>query len=360
MLPALVVTALLSSSSTWVQAEAADRVQVAHVKGAANIMQAERSADGGIHLVYDSADGPQYVRSSDNGATFSSPIPVVDQAARKPGLEFTTWDMAVDGGGRVHLALGTNAWKLKRPQTEWGLHYASLSPGAKEFSPVRNINHKPSEGFSLTAGRDGLVTASFLSGKLYTMASHDGGQSFSPFTEINPAYDPCKCCTTSTAVGPDGRVAVLYREEANNERDIYLVLADPSGKGTANRTKVSATPWKLEGCPMTYFTIRPTTTGYVAAWPTKGDIYLARLDKEGAVLPPGEIKTPGRTGMRTGILVLSADDGATLVVWKYGERLNWQLYDAVGAPQGQPGAVASTGKGAAGVALPGGNFLLFP
>jgi hypothetical protein len=357
---ALVVAALLSCTLAWSQAAADDRVQVIHVNGAANIMRAERSADGAIHLVYDSADGPIYVRSTDDGANFTSPIPVVDDPQRKPGLEYTTWDMAVDGEGRVHLALGTNAWKLKWPQTEWGLFYTALAPGAKEFSSVRNINHKPSEGFSLAAGRDGSVTANFLSGKLYTMASHDRGQTFSPFAEINPAFDPCKCCTTSTTFGSDGRMAVLYREEANNERDIYLVLADPRGGNAPTRTKVSTASWKLEGCPMTYFSIRPTSTGYVAAWPTKGDIYFAKLDKNGAVLPPGEIKTPGRSGMRTGILALNAEDGSTLVVWKYGERLCWQLYDSAAAPQGQPGAIASTGKGAAAVVLPSGKFLLFP
>jgi len=53
---------------------------------------------------------------------------------------------------------------------------------------------------------------------------------------------------------------------------------------------------------MTYFTIAPTDTGYVAAWPMKGQIYFARLDKDGTVLAPGEIKTPGTSGMRSGVV----------------------------------------------------------
>ena len=117
--------------------------------------------------------------------------------------------------------------------------------------------------------------------------------------EINPAWDPCNCCTTSAAYGKDGKLALLYREETNNERDIYMVLWDQSGRTKPSRARISSTPWKIEGCPMTYFTITPTDTGYVAAWPTKGQVYFARLDKDGAVLPPGEIKTPGTSGMRT-------------------------------------------------------------
>ncbi|MBI3867390.1 MAG: hypothetical protein HY299_02580 [Verrucomicrobia bacterium] len=61
---------------------------------------------------------------------------------------------------------------------------------------------------------------------------------------------------------------------------------------------------------MTYFTITRADTGYVAAWPTKGQVNFARLDKAGTVMPPGEIKTPGASGMRNGLVALSATDGA--------------------------------------------------
>lgn len=277
-----------------------------------------------------------------------------------PGLEFITWDLAVGQDNRVHVALGNNAWKLKLPQEERGLFYATLAPGAKAFSPLRNLNHKPSEGFSIAAGGRGAVTASFLSGKVYTIASSDGGGTFAPFAELNPNLDPCKCCTTSTTYGPDGRLALLYREETNNERDIYLVLSDQSASGRQTRTRISSTPWDVNACPMTYFTIRGTSTGYVAAWPTKGQIYFARLDENGAVRPPGEIMTPGTNGMRTGIFALSANDGATLVAWKNQDTLGWQLYDATGQPQGSRGEAPSPGTGAAGVVMPDGRFLLFP
>jgi len=155
-------------------------------------------------------------------------------------------------------------------------------------------------------------------------------------------------------------LALLYREETNNERDMYLVLWDQNRATKPSRARISITPWKLEGCPMTYYTINPTDNGYVAVWPTKGQIYFARLDKDGAVLPPGEIKTPGTSGMRTGVLALNATDGTPLVGWKNKDVLAWQLYDAKGQPQGEPGSAPSRGNGAAGVALPNGKFVVFP
>ena len=199
-----------------------------------------------------------------------------------------------------------------------------------------------------------------MAGKLYANVSRDNGKSFAPTVEINPAYDPCNCCTTSAAYGADGKLALLYREETNNDRDIYVVLWDQFRGAKPTRVRISTTGWNINGCPMTYFTITPTDTGYVAAWPTKGQIYFARLNIKGAVLPPGEIKTPGTNGMRTGVLALSAADGVTLVAWKQKDILGWQLYDAKGESVGGPGSNASPGNGAAGVVLRDGHFVLFP
>jgi hypothetical protein len=337
-----------------------NRVRVIRVPGASQVIKARNGADGIVHLLFDGNGGPFYASSQEDGRSFSPPLPIVDAASKRPGLEFSAWDLAVGKDGRVHVAMGNNAWKLKLPQDEWSLYYASLAPGAKAFSPVRNLNRKPSEGFSLAADDHGSVAACFLSGRLFAMISHDNGESFGASAEINPAWNPCDCCTTSAAYGKDGKLAVLYREETNNDRDIYVVLWDQNRGAKPTRARISSTGWNINGCPMTYFTITPTDTGYVAAWPTKGQIYFARLNKKGDVLPPGEIKTPGTNGMRTGLLVLSALDGVTLVVWKHKDILGWQLYDAKGKPAGEPGSTASLGNGAAGVGLRDGRFVLFP
>jgi len=340
--------------------ERTNRVTAVRLAAAGQVVKAQLGANGTIHLLLDAADGPQYVNSPDAGATFSEPMPVVDAASRKPGLKFHSADLAVGKDGRVHVAMSNNAWKLKLPQEEWSLYYTSLAPGANAFSPVRNLNRKPSEGFSLAADERGNVTACFLSGKLFTMVSRDNGKTFAPSVELNRAWNPCDCCTTTATYGADGRLALLYREETDNERDMFIALCDPRGETQPVRSRVSGTPWKLAACPMTYFSINRSDTGYVAAWPTKGQVCFTRLDKNGAVLPPGEVRTPGTAGMRTGLLALSASDGATLVAWKNKDVLGWQLYDVKGQPQGEPGSATSPGNGAAGVVLRDGRFLVFP
>ncbi|MCI0539930.1 MAG: hypothetical protein L0Z50_32385 [Verrucomicrobiales bacterium] len=356
----LAIGILLAGTLVTQAGEPARRISTIRPPLSGRVIKAQLGSDGTIHLLLQDADGPQYARSKDNGITFSSPIRIVDASAQKPGLEFHAEDLAIGKEGRVLVAMSNNAWKLKLPQEEWGFFYASLNPEAKSFTPTRNLNLKPSEGFSLAADQHGNVTAWFLSGKLFAKMSGDNGQNFTPNAEPNPAWNPCDCCTTSATYGPDGKLAALYREETDNERDMYVILWDRKNGNQPIRKRVSGTSWKLDGCPMTYFSITGTAAGYVAAWPTKGQVYFARLDKTGAVLPPGEIRTPGSNGMRTGILALSAaTDGATVVAWKKDDLLGWQLYDAKGQPQGEPESAKSAGNGAAGVALPTGNFILF-
>jgi hypothetical protein len=328
-----------------------------HVPNGGQAVAATITDDGTVHLLYHSGDIPYYVKSSDAGANFSSPIAVVDEASRKPGLVFTAMSMAANQGNAVYVAMITNNWQTKLPDVPDGLIYATLAPGAKAFTPLRSLNRRPSAGFSLAADGRGEVTATWLAGKLFANFSRDGGRTFTPNTKINDTYLPCECCTTSAVYGADGKLAVLYRERTDNERDMYVVLL--SKDGHLSRTRISSTLWKIDACPMTYYMISASQEGYVAAWPTKGDIYFARLDRNGQVLPPGEIKTPGHSGMRSGVVALSAPNGESLVAWKHEDELGWQLYDPEGRPEGVPGSAKSPGKGAAGVVDKNGRFILF-
>ncbi len=321
-------------------------------------ISAKTDSQGAIHLLFNSPDGPRYAKSTDNGQTFSQVIPVVNRESQKPGLEFSASDMAVGQDGCIHVAMDTNAWKLKLPKKEWAFYYARLESGAETFSPPQNINHSPSEGFSLAADDKGNVTACWLSGKLYANLSHDNGKTFAPAVEIDPTIDACDCCTTSSVYGADGKLAVLYREETENNRDMFLVLWEQD-RNEVSRTRVSSTLWKIAACPMSYYAITRSQDGFVAVWPTKGQIYFARLDGRGAVQAPSEIKTSGTTGMRTGMLALSAANGSTIVAWKKDGQLTWQLYDDRGRPSGLPASVKSAGNGVAGVLDKNGAFVLF-
>jgi hypothetical protein len=265
--------------------------------------------------------------------------------------------MAVGKSGSVYVAISTNNWKMKFPDVVDGLVFTALTVGRGTFSRLRSLNGQPSEGFSLAADDSGKVVATWLADKLYVNFSRDGGRTFTPNAEINPSYDPCNCCTTRAVYGTDGSLAVLYREETNNKRDMYLVILKKDGQ--PSRTRISSTLWEVNGCPMTYFGLSATKNGYLAAWPTKGEIYFARMDGNGRVLPPGEVKTPGHSGMRTGLVALEAPDGRSLIAWNHQGQLSWQQYSPEGQPEGTPKSVPTNGNGVAGVVGRSGTFILF-
>jgi len=339
-------------------ADATSAVKIVAVGQDARPVAAKLDAEGTIHVLYNSDDGPRYAKSTDGGESWSAAIPVVDEQARKPGLVFEAADLAVGKNGRVHVAMSTNAWKLKLPENEWAFFYATLAPGANSFSPTRNLNHQPSEGFSLAADTKGNVTACWLSDKLYASVSHDDGATFDAAREIDAQFNPCNCCTTNATYGKDGRLAVLYREETNDERDMYVVLWDQKSD-QVSRHRISTTLWKVDACPMSYYTITAKADGgYLAIWPTKENIYFAHLDSEGRQRQPGEIKTSGTFQMRTGVLALPAEDGTTLVVWKNKGQLHWQPYDSDGHSLAKPTSASSVGTGVAGVVTKDGKFLL--
>jgi hypothetical protein len=324
---------------------AAQSVRVVDAPAGGKPMFAKAGPKGESHLVYEKAGEVWYALSTDDGSTWGTPLSVTASAPKVAGLEYTAWDMAVGPDGRVHVAIGTNAWKLKLPKDQWGYYYASLALNAQSFSPLKNLNHMPSEGFSLAAGPNGKVGAFFIAGKVYGMLSSDGGNTFSAPAELSTALLPCECCTTKATVGPNGSFAIFYRDKTGTTRDMYFASLSSSGQVTKER--VSATPWPINSCPMTYYSIEPAKSGYVVAWPTKEAVYFGHLNAQGKLQAPGEVKTTGSHGMRTGLMALEAPNGHVLVAWNNNNTLGWQEYDETSLGVGAPGSAKTSGNGLA-------------
>ena len=97
------VIVLLSLISVSHAIEATNRVTVIRVSGGGHPLKAQLGADGTIHLLLDSTNGPLYMKSQDGGVSFIDPVAVVDAAAQKPGLKFDGADLAVSREGRVRF-----------------------------------------------------------------------------------------------------------------------------------------------------------------------------------------------------------------------------------------------------------------
>ncbi|MSS70692.1 MAG: exo-alpha-sialidase [Candidatus Latescibacteria bacterium] len=339
------------------QASADGSVQVIQTPNEGIVPDAEVDGRGVVHLVYVSGEDVYYVKSSDQGKSFSPPIRVNAEAGTAYGGKYRGPDIAVGKKGQVHVVWYTNAYQRKLPKDQWGVFYAHLNTSGTAFEPARNLNRLPSDNFSVAADGRGKVAVFWTAEGAYVNLSDDGGKTFSEATTIDQA-DPCDCCATRAYFSKNKSLYFFYREKAENIRDMHLmVLKD--GQKAFSKEKVSLTSWQINACPMTGAYLTGGDGERLAAgWETQGQVYFARLEDAGRALPSEEIQVAERGKYP---VVLSAPDGTLLVAWKNGSALAWQAYDASGRQKGDPGsAPVSNAHRPAGVVTRDGNFLIFP
>ena len=82
--------------------------------------------------------------------------------------------------------------------------------------------------------------------------STDGGMSFT--NEVNANImapgEPCECCPPSLVV-KDSLVFLMYRNNVNNIRNIYVAVSQDHGATFPNIVQVDNTNWFINGCPST-------------------------------------------------------------------------------------------------------------
>ena len=239
-----------------------------------------------------------HARSTDNGATFSKPLPVT---ADTTSQRFET--VAIDPAGRVFTA-----WLDKRNGA------AARKAG------------KPYPGAALA----------------YAWSDDEGAR----FAETHIAHDnTCECCR----LGP-GRPVVIFRNVfPGSVRDHAVVtFRDPVTPGPLNR--VSNDNWKIEACPHHGPSLAIAADGSQhAAWFTDGSVrkglFYARADSAGAAFgPPRALGAPNRQPSRPYLMA----DGATVhLVWKEfdGNKVvvRWQVSTDSGRNWSTPMTVAETG-----------------
>ena len=336
-------------------AASAERVRVVSAPNNGQVPDAEVDQQGTVHVAYVSGQDAYYVKSSDSGNTFTQPLRINSEPGSvHPPNMYRGPDLAIGKGGRVHVIWYANAYQRKLPQDQWGVFYSNLDPAQPAFAPSRNLNHKPSDNYSLAADGKGNVAVVWMAGKLYVNQSRDNGETFAAAEPVQAA-DPCECCASRAYLSPDSTLRVAYREKANNLRDMYLLTRE-NNQPTFARQKISSTPWPVNACPMTGTFLGGAKNGLLMAWETKGQVFYSRLDSTRGLLPSPEIKATSRGKWP---LALGAPDGTVLVSWKEGSTLFWQLHDAADKPVGNPASQPSRNSNRhAGVVTADGNFLL--
>lgn len=163
---------------------------------------------GQLYLSYTQALGKhhtgniRFLRSLDGGQTFSAPATV--QRDRAPiGHRFD--DIQVDPQGRIFLT-----WLDQRD---------------------KDTAQRPYRGIAV-----------------YYAVSTDAGASFGE--DVKVADHTCECCRIATAVGPDGRVAAMWRHIFEpNVRDHAVAWLPADGRPAAAPERATEDGWKIDACP---------------------------------------------------------------------------------------------------------------
>ena len=346
---------------------------------------------GTIHLVYFLGEAGKgdlfYVRSTDNGASFSAAVRVNSQ----PGSAVAAGvirgaQIALGGDGRLHVAWnGTSIARPKgplnpaqpadSPYNGTPMLYARSNAAGTEFEPQRNLMRKTFalDGGGLVAAADGgrvWVTwhgmdkpGKEAGRRVWIAHSDDDGATFAEERAVSaPGTGSCGCCGLRTFADSRGTLYGLYRSATEEiHRDIYLLASTDHGKSFRSQ-KIH--DWEINACPMSSMSFTEGDGGVLAAWETKGQVYWAGISETLAVSEP--LAPAGPANRRKYPSLATNPKGQTLLAWNEGAswgkagRLAWQIFDKSGKPVGEPGAGPELPKWsfAAAITLKDGSFRL--
>jgi hypothetical protein len=303
---------------------------------------------GTLHLLYYAGDHLHgdlfYVKSSDFGTTWSSPLRVNSE----PGTAIAAGtirggQIALGRNGRVHVAW--NGSSKVEPML-----YSRLNDARTMFEQERNLMTRTfglDGGGAVAADSAGHVYVSWhgkangaaageAGRQVWIAESNDDGKTFA--AERAAWSEPtgaCGCCGMAIFADSEGTVRVLYRAAAENvHRDIYLLTAPHSGNRFTGR-KLDA--WQINACPMTSMDFSQAGEKVEGAWETGGQVYFEDLTATNRV----PVKAPGKGQNLKHPRIAIAPNGQTLLAWTEGTGWNrggslaWQLYDATGKPIGE-------------------------
>lgn len=231
---------------------------------------------GTLHIVYGNGDSIMYMYSADHGSTFSAPalikeIPkVYTYATRGPQIAATNEGIVVTA-----CTSDGNIYSF----------YKEASGGWNEGNRVNDADTVCKEGLMALSGDGDNAFAVWLDlrgnqrNKIYGARSADGGKTWSRNVLIyaSPDSSVCECCKPSVVVWKN-KVAVMFRNWLDGNRDLYLIQSGNAGNTFGEAQKLGTGSWKLNGCPMDGGNLTINNIGEVqTVWRREATIYFDNL-----------------------------------------------------------------------------------
>jgi BNR repeat protein len=162
--------------------------------------------------------------------------------------------------------------------------YRSTDEG-RSWSPpavLNSVSGSAREGLHGTAANTGgVVVAAWLDlrqkgTRVFAAVSHDGAATWAHDAEVyaSPSGSVCECCHPSAVVSADGRVGVMFRNQAEGHRDMYLAWSQDGGSFRP-ASKLGEGTWLLRACPMDGGGVAMAGADAITTWRREDGIFLA-------------------------------------------------------------------------------------
>lgn len=256
--------------------------------------QAAVSPSGQVYLVFGSGTAV-YCTTSRDGKAFKDPVKVGEVGALALGMRRGPRVAATDKAVVV-TAMGG---KIGRGRDEDLLAWRSTDGGQTWKGPV-TVNSVPAsarEGLHhTTAAPDGTIYSVWLDlrarkTQVYGAASADGGETWKDEKLVyeSPDGSVCQCCQPQAAYDARGVLRVMWRNNLNGARDMYLASSKDNGKTFGAAVKLGRGTWPLNACPMDGGGLAGDGQGGVTTvWRRDKEMYRAVPGRPEALLGKGQ------------------------------------------------------------------------
>jgi len=237
---------------------------------------------GRVYVAFGVGDTIRCARSEDGGRTFTvSTVGAVDALSlgmrRGPRI-------AVAGASVVVSVIGGREGKGRDGDL---LAWRSSDGGETWSKPARvnTVEASAREGLhAMAGGPDGSVYCTWLDlrakrTEVFGARSKDGGTTWEPDRLVyrSPGGSVCECCHPSVAYGPDGTLFVMWRNQVQGARDLYLARSADGGATFDPAEKLGRGTWPLTACPMDGGAVAVGLDGLVeTVWMRENAIFEAR------------------------------------------------------------------------------------
>ena len=306
------------------------------------------------HLIYLKGDAAHcdvyYIRSTNGGMTWSSPIRVNHTEGSAIAIGTVRGaQLAIGKGGRVHVAwMGSDRAQPRAPGKATPMLYTRINDEGNGFEPERNVITSKvglDGGGSVAADEVGNVYVAWHAPadkggteqdrRVWVAKSSDDGKTFAPEVAVSKAdTGACGCCGMKVFAA-DGKLFALYRGASQQiNRGMFLLETDSRMQRENDR---QIAPMRSGVCVMSTSDLAAAPHGLLAAWETNEQVFWSHVDAN----HPDQLEikpVPGPGGKRKHPAVTCDDRGNVLVAWAEGTGWNrggsvaWQLYEPEGNP----------------------------